>query len=294
MIAAQQLTNQYEDKTYSLNTSQKIQRFALQACCSAAPTLGLKVALYHFTNTRKRRQYSFDELPEKVQSRKLTYRDGHIVTHSWGDGEKIIYLVHGWESNASMMKAFIYPLLEKGFTVVAFDMPAHGHSSKQATHLNDFVATLEYVISIFGKPFGILAHSFGGTATVLLMRQKNHLLPKKLCLISPMRSLNSHLQVFNSITGLSDLMMEKLLIQLQKKYALDSKLTDIAELIGDLPIPGLLIHDEHDQLIPVEVGDYLADMWQGASYIKTQSLGHRKILKDPGVIASATDYMVEH
>jgi pimeloyl-ACP methyl ester carboxylesterase len=172
-------------------------------------------------------------------------------------------------------------------------MPAHGHSSKQATHLRDFSATLEFVISVYGKPFGILAHSFGGTATVLLMRDKLHLLPKKLCLISPMQSLYSHLQVFNTITGLSESMMDRLLMKLKKHYALEAKRTDIAHLIEDLSIPGLLIHDEHDRLIPVEVGDHLANAWRGARYLRTQELGHRKILKDPGVIKHVTDYMLD-
>lgn len=294
MTTAREYLNRTEDKTFSLNPSQRLQRFALKACCKALPSLGLRIALYHFTKTRKRRPYTLADLPEQCQSMQLTYRKGHIVTHSWGHGDKIIYLVHGWESNASLMKAFILPLVNQGHKVVAFDMPAHGHSSKQATHLKDFSSTLEYVISFYGKPFGILAHSFGGTAAVLLMKEKQHLQPQKLCLISPMQSLDSHLQVFNRITGLSDSMMNRLLATLEKNYALESKQTDITQLIKDILIPGLLIHDQHDQLIPINVGDRLSNAWTSARYIKTRELGHRKILKDPFVIGQVTDYMLNH
>jgi len=286
--------NAAKDKTFALNVTQRIQRFALKICCKALPQLGLQVALYHFTNARKRRPYNLKDLPPQLQSRKIVYRNGHIVIHSWGHGEKIIYLVHGWESNSNLMKAFISPLIQRGYKVVAFDMPAHGLSTKQATHLGDFSATLEFVISAYGKPFGIVAHSFGGTATVLLLRKHKHLLPNKLCLISPMKSLDSHLQVFNTITGLSPSIMDKLLTKLKLHYALEAKRTDITRLIRSVPVSGLLIHDEHDRLIPIEVADQLAKAWDGARYVKTQTLGHRNILSDPFVVQQVTDYMLDH
>lgn len=282
-----------QDKTHALNVAQKLQRFALKACCSAVPPLGLKVALYHFTNVRPRRPYSLMVFPGPMKSQTLHYRQGHIVTYSWGEGDKVIYFVHGWESNSSCMAGFVTPLIQKGYKVVAFDMPAHGRSSKQATHLRDFADTLALVIAYYGEPFGMLAHSFGATAAVLLLHEKQHLLPKKLCLISPMQSLRSHLQVFNTITGLSEKMMDKLLIKLKKNYALETKYTDISTLMNGLSISGLLIHDEHDQLIPVEVSDNLADVWRNAKYLKTQQLGHRKILKDAHVIRSVTEYLLE-
>ncbi|GAC20656.1 alpha/beta fold hydrolase [Paraglaciecola arctica] len=280
------------DKTYSLNLSQKLQRLALKVCCNTAPALGVKVALYHFMHTRKRRPYALKELPPELHTATLSYRNGHIVTHTWGCGDKIIYLVHGWESNSRWMKGFITPLLKDGYKVIAFDMPAHGRSSKQATHLGDFAATLEFVISVYGKPFGIVAHSFGGTATVLLLSKNQDLLPKKLCLIAPMKSLDSHFQVFNTVTGLSETIMDKLFLTLKKHYALEAKKTDITQLIKSIKIPGLLIHDENDRLIPVTVANHLATAWTGARYLKTNDLGHRKILQDSQVIREATDYIL--
>jgi pimeloyl-ACP methyl ester carboxylesterase len=280
------------DKTYSLSRSQKLQRLALKACCNASPALGVKIALHYFMHARKYRPYAVNELPAKLQTANLAYHKGYIVTHTWGSGDKIIYLVHGWESNSKWMKGFIAPLIKDGYKVIAFDMPAHGRSSKQPTHLGDFAATLEFVISVYGKPFGIVAHSFGGTATVLLLSKKPHLSPKKLCLISPMKSLDSHFQVFNTVIGLSESIMDKLFLTLKKHYALEAQKTDITQLIKNIKIPGLLIHDENDRLIPVADGDHLAATWSGARYLKTSELGHRKILQDSQVIREATDYIL--
>ena len=88
-------------------------------------------------------------------------------------------------------------------------------------------------------------------------------------------------------------MMTKLLLTLRQHYALEAQQTDISSFVQDLSIPGLLIHDAHDRLIPVEVSDHLADSWSSARYIRTQGLGHRKILTDPLVIRHVTDYMLE-
>ncbi len=280
------------DNTYSLNWYQKLQRHALKACCNASPALGVKIALYYFMHARKYRPYAVKELPAKLRTATLSYSKGHIVTHTWGYGDKIIYLVHGWESNSKWMKGFIEPLIKDGYKVIAFDMPAHGRSSKQPTHLGDFASALAFVISVYGKPFGIVAHSFGATATVLLLNENPHLSPKKLCLISPMKSLDIHFQVFNTVIGLPESIMDKLFLTLKMHYSLEAKKTDITQLIKNIRIPGLLIHDENDRLIPIADGDHLATAWSDARYLKTSKLGHRKILQDPLVIREATDYIL--
>jgi pimeloyl-ACP methyl ester carboxylesterase len=47
----------------------------------------------------------------------------------------------------------------------------------------------------------------------------------------------------------------------------------------------LVIHDEQDKDVPVSDGRLLVDLWPGARFQGTTGLGHRRILRDPGVIA---------
>ena len=282
-----------QDSVLSLTISQKIQRFALRVLCRVLPYAGVNVALYHFTKVRKRSVYAASNLPGLVSTKKIPYRKGHLVTYSWGNSKKIVYLVHGWESNTGRMISFISPLVDRGFKVVAFDMPSHGHSTQQATHLRDFSLALKTVITTYGQPFGILAHSFGGTATVIMISEKKELAPKKLCLISPMKSLESHLNVFNTIAGLSEPIMKKLLCKLRNHYGLNSEETDITQLIQEVSIPGLLIHDEDDGLISIETAKSLANSWQGVRFVKSKNLGHRKILQDPKIVQEVTSYLAQ-
>ena len=40
-----------------------------------------------------------------------------------------VYVLHGWSGNASQLRAFVDPLVARGFHVVAVDLPAHGRTA---------------------------------------------------------------------------------------------------------------------------------------------------------------------
>jgi len=282
-----------QDKFFSLTLSQKIQVYTIRIFCKLSPNLASRLALYRFTKVRKRQSYNSKDLPGSIRCESLSHRKGYIATYSWGSGDKIIYIVHGWESHTGRMKSFIEPMLKSGFKVVVFDMPSHGHSTRQATHLKDFSSALDTVISHYGKPYGILAHSFGGTATVLLLHEKQQLMPEKLCLISPMKSLESHIDIFNKMAGLPQSIIKRLLVKLNNYYDLSASQTDITHLIKQVTSQGLLIHDEDDRLIPIENSKFISDAWIGSQFITTFKLGHQRILRDLDVIKKVTAYMSE-
>ena len=284
-------TGNSRESVLSLTASQKFQRFALRALCKVSLNLGANVALHHFTKARRRSLYKQESLPPGKISLFLSYRKGHLSTYSWGEGKRTVYLVHGWESHVGRMSGFIQPLLDRGFRVVAFDMPGHGYSSQQQTYLNDFSAALGSVIKHYGEPYGIIAHSFGATATAVLLEKQRNLRPKRLCLIAPMFSIQDHINIFNTIAGLSQNVIDKMIAQLKRRFSDEVCEYDMTQLIGKIDLGGFLVHDEHDSLIPFECGQQLSQSWQRASFLKTQNLGHRKILKNSEVIDSIITYV---
>lgn len=280
------------DRFFRLTFSQKVQVYAIRTLCKLSPNLASRLALYRFTKVRRRKSYLHEDLPEAIQHKKLSHRKGQIATYSWGNSEKIVYIVHGWESHTGRMKNFIQPIIDNGFKVVVFDMPSHGHSTRQPTHLRDFSSALETVISHYGQAYGILAHSIGGTATVLLLNEKKHLMPKKLCLISPMSSLENHINIFNKMAGLPKSIINKLLAKLNHYYSLSIEKTDITELITQISSKGLLIHDENDRLIPLESSKKIANVWKDSYFLQTCNLGHQKILQNRQVIQKIVDHLI--
>ena len=56
-------------------------------------------------------------------------------------------------------------------------------------------------------------------------------------------------------------------------------------------MPALVIHDEDDADIPWRDGQAVAQAWKNAIFIKTSTLGHRRILRDALIIEMAVDFI---
>ena len=63
--------------------------------------------------------------------------------------------------------------------------------------------------------------------------------------------------------------------------------------VNDLDIPGLIIHDEHDEDIPWREGKAVSDIWKNARFIKTSKLGHRRILRDAASIDAIVSFIAD-
>ena len=55
-------------------------------------------------------------------------------------------------------------------------------------------------------------------------------------------------------------------------------------------VPTLIFHDPGDRQVPFEFAERMAAAWRGSRLVPAPSLGHKRILRDPQVIASALDY----
>jgi alpha-beta hydrolase superfamily lysophospholipase len=60
------------------------------------------------------------------------------------------------------MTAFVAPLTEAGFDVIACDLPGHGEASGKRLHIPLAIAALQALHAETGPLYGIIGHSFGG------------------------------------------------------------------------------------------------------------------------------------
>jgi pimeloyl-ACP methyl ester carboxylesterase len=56
-------------------------------------------------------------------------------------------------------------------------------------------------------------------------------------------------------------------------------------------MPALVIHDVDDAGVPWQQGRQIAEAWPGAQFVKTQGLGHNRILRDPAVIGRVVAFI---
>src|SRR5919106_1294905 len=88
-----------------------------------------------------------------------------ISTWRWGSRDApAVLLAHGWGGNAAQMRPFVFPLLQAGYRVIAYDQPAHGVSEGKLTALPDFAEVLAEIAAHYGNVRAAIGHSLGATA----------------------------------------------------------------------------------------------------------------------------------
>src|SRR5690606_5541713 len=100
-----------------------------------APKSAAHSAFHLFSKVRKGRV--LPQQAEYLEAAKMGVEkvSGHeIQTYRWPGKGPTVLLVHGWESNTFRWRNLINKLRGADFDIIAFDAPAHGHSS--GVHLN--------------------------------------------------------------------------------------------------------------------------------------------------------------
>ena len=199
------------------------------------------------------------------------------------------YLVHGWGGWWQQLGAFVPPLLEAGFQVVAFDGPSHGDSGpgrfgSRSTSLVELAGSLSAVVEAHGSAEVVVTHSVGGAAT--LHAHELGLQPGRLVLVAPPVAMAPILRWFAGGLGLGEDALRHLLSRAEDRVGWPLDHFDAVAMTrrrsGHPPL--LLVHDRDDVETPARGSRALAEAWPGAELLLTEGLGHRRVLWDPEVV----------
>ena len=220
---------------------------------------------------------------------------GKIAAWTWGKGP-VVLLVHGWEGRGSQMGAFVEPLVAAGFRVITFDGPAHGKSSGSTTTLLRYATVVQELIDFLGPLHAVIAHSFGGPVTSLLLKSGLKL-QRVVYIASPNDAINITKQ-FASIIGLSEHAVGVMRENIRRRYkdewlAYANSWEELAQskFAPDFQTPLLIFHDENDLDVPISESRDIAAAWPRAELAITRGLGHRRILKDGHVVERAVRFI---
>lgn len=223
------------------------------------------------------------------QFTRLPYGTGWLSICTWGHGPTVL-LVHGWGGSMASMNAFIDPLVRAGHRVVAFDLPAHGHSDGIRTSVLDAGGAVLQVGRHVGPLAGIIAHSFGGPASALAVR--HGLRADRVVLLAPPRCIRDLSRPVGPRIGLpqatADRMLERFAERLRFRW--EEIQTDGA--VSRLDAPLLVVHDEEDPVVPWSHGATVARAARVGRLLTTAGLGHRGILLDASVRAEVLHFLV--
>ena len=267
---------------------------ALRVSQSVAPAAATRLALRLF----------FTPMPLKLAARRRPLPAGWQVEH-WpfehgsmavyrrrpeGEGERpTVLLVHGWAGHAQQMLALADTLHAAGLDPVLLDFPAHGRSAGWRATLPQFVRALWAVSARIGPLHGVVAHSLGALAAA--HAAANGLPVQRLALLAPSPPPRLFLKWFAGSLGLGDGLPQRMGAWIERVEGVPLVRFD-PEWVGPrVAQPTLVVHDEHDRVSPLAIGQRLAQALRGASLLTTQTLGHRRVLGDAAVAAAVTAHL---
>ena len=221
---------------------------------------------------------------------------GTVRGRVYGDwGNPTAYLVHGWGGWWQQLGSHVAPLVARGLCVVAFDAPSHGdsgpgaHGGRSTTFL-EMGEALTAVVTEFGRPTLVLAHSAGGLAAVHALGLGVR--PDSLVLVAPPVGVEAMLPVFAEALGVGPRSQRVMVRRAEHRVGTPVAALDLLAMAAGHPsLPHLLVvHDRHDLEAPLAGGVRVSDAWHDARLMVTEGLGHRQVLWDPEVVERVASF----
>lgn len=221
----------------------------------------------------------------------LEHKGRQIAMWRWGSREApAVVLAHGWGGYAAQMRAFVFPLVQAGYRVIAYDQPAHGVSEGRLTGLPDFADVLAEVAGIHGSVAAVVAHSLGGAAAALALANGKASF-KKVVLVSPPSDLVGYSRRFARWYWMPEAVRKGMQAAIEERYGVRWENLEVPRVAPRLSAQALVIHDRDDRLMPWTHGAAVARHWPGAKLMSTEGLGHRRILSDERVTRAAAEFI---
>jgi pimeloyl-ACP methyl ester carboxylesterase len=208
---------------------------------------------------------------------------------TWEVGRPSVLLVHDWGGCGEQLSAFIRPILDAGFGVVAFDGPAHGRSKAVETDLRTFSRFIRQVVTQFPTIRTAIGHSFGGSSLTLAVGRGLPL--ARVAMIAPFARSERNVARLSRVLALPAELEARTSASLRASLEEDAEAWDLASFSTDLDTPVLIVHDEDDREVDVSEGREIAARWPGARLMITRGLGHRRVVSAPEVTERVVKFL---
>jgi pimeloyl-ACP methyl ester carboxylesterase len=257
-----------------------------------SPALASRLAeRLFFTPLRHRPPSREGDILRTAQREWLEFRGKRVAAWRWGSGPTVL-LAHGWSGRGGQLAAFVEPLVATGFSVLTWDAPGHGQSDGERTNLLELVALIDLFARREGRVHAVVGHSLGGDAAVLARALGTPV--ERVVLIGAAADPSDFFRRFLGLLGFDVSGRADAMSRLETKFDFrwsEANVSKAARALG--AVPSLILHDREDAEVPFQDAEAIAGAWPGARLHETHGLGHRRILRDPGVVASVARFLAD-
>lgn len=210
---------------------------------------------------------------EKAKSKRLKVKDLELQTYQWHGNKETVLLLHGWESNAFRWRNLISFLKKENYNIVAFDAPAHGHSSGTKFNVPLYTECTKVIMDAY-RPQILIGHSVGGmNALYNLEKYPNEKIEKIVTIGSPSR-LQDIMLHYQQLLKFNDTVLNGLDAIFKNEFGYRIHEFSTSEFVGHLPKKGLIIHDQEDTVAPFSASELVHSNWANSTLFKTKGYGH--------------------
>jgi|TARA_R110000737_G_scaffold292679_1_gene299212 esterase/lipase len=245
------------------------------------PRAFTKYAYSKLTQPQSRQLKKNEEISmESAKKSRLSYKNSEIQIYEWENEKKPILLVHGWEGQAGNFSSIIERLLDEKYSVITFDGPSHGLSSKNSgTSLFEFAEVVGVIIEKY-QIKNIVSHSFGGVATMYSLSVNPKLIIDNYLLLTTPNKFLDRIETVANHVGISKRVKIRLINRLENELQIDLKEISVAKLSEKVKVKNaLIIHDQFDKVLSINESIAVNDVWSASSIESIEGTGHFKILR---------------
>ena len=262
-----------------------------------SPRLSAVQAFRLFQKVRKKRIRKREEqFYERAKHFKIPSEKEDILCYELGQVKgDLIFLIHGWESNAGSMSRFAFDLADRGYRVISFDLPGHANAKSSYTNLYECKEAFRNVLNFINpqEPFSVVSHSFGSAVSTYTLSQLEYEVDKFIFLTSP-NSLFKVFHDFKRFVGLSDKSFNHVLGKAKSLLSEDIRQVNVDKKLQQISYSKLLlVHDKNDRIIPLEDSEKIRYSNEDKAELKVyNSIGHYRMLWNEHVLQDTLQFIV--
>ena len=270
----------------------RLQRFFALAT-RLSPEVAARLALQLFMTPPRRRVEEQDKPVLAAATRHaLRIRSSKVSVYEWPPaGASGVLLLHGWGSHAARFGSFVLPLQAAGLRPLGLDAPAHGASTGRRSDLGKFRESIELTLQRFAPIQSIVAHSFGASAAIWSAAEQPHPELRSAVIMGMPRDVGYMMESFELVLGLRTEVRMHLRRLFARRFGTTPEKFSTHALADRLKLPILVVHDEDDDVAPIEHAQQFAERLTSGRLHMTRGLNHSGPLRDPATITSAIAFI---
>ncbi|TXH20755.1 MAG: alpha/beta hydrolase [Chitinophagaceae bacterium] len=222
----------------------------------------------------------------------IAFENNFIKTYRFNiNAPKQLLIAHGFNSAAYKFDHIIQKFIKAGYSITAFDAPAHGNSGGNMLQTEIYKNAIQAIENKLGSFDLYLGHSMGGLALCIYQSEVKKLTSNQLILIAPASNTQQIITDFAKRLKLSRQILKNIFDYIQNFSGKDIDSFHIKNNLPNDDCSILWIHDYNDKITPIT--DILAIQKQNPKNIEfylTKHLGHNKIYRDEKVMQKILNF----